>query len=345
MKLWILTSGFGNGHRSAAEALAEEYRSQGETVAVSDIVELLYPNQTQRIYHLFGRVICRHSWLYNALNHFGRNTCTSPRTHAVIEKELAHICPDQIITTWSGCGRKLGKIPVPVHVCITDLGVHPGWIYPHAEDYWTGTQEAAQQLMQLGISPDKIHIRGIPVKECFRCLPKKASMKKTKHLLIMGGGLGIIPWLKKLLPEISNLPDVKITVIAGKNQQLYDELKREYPDVQTVGFVHNMDQYLSQADFLISKPGGISLFESIYAATPYIAMYPSYKHELENAGFIEKKGIGLVICRGEDACHQIQKLLSDEKRCLSYQAGMVQLRHEIEESRMRFKEKTENYAD
>ena len=345
MKLWILTSGFGNGHRSAAEALAEEYRRKGHTVVVSDIVELLYPKQANLIYYLFSRVICHHSWLYNTLNQFGRGSYESPKTPGVLQTALDDIRPDAIITTWSGCGRKLGKLSVPVHVCITDLGVHTGWLYPYAQSYWVATQEVAEKLEKLGVASETIQVRGIPVQEKFRCLPEKNALHKTKQLLIMGGGLGIIPWLDELLQNIKELPDMSITVVTGKNQQLYAKLTQEYPRVHTVGFVHNIDQYLTQADFLISKPGGISLFESIYAATPYIAMYPAYEHELENATFIEKKEIGLVVRAGENACWQIKELMADEERCRTYQANMLQLKREIEQKRMRFEEEFTVYAN
>lgn len=338
MKIWILTSGFGSGHRSAAQALAEEYADRGHTVVVSDIVELLYPRTAKGIYAFFSRVICRHSWLYHFLNQFGRKNYTPTKTAPILQKELDRICPDQIITTWSGCGRKLGKVTVPVHVCITDLGVHTGWIYPPAASYWVATREVAEKLEGLHVAAEKIRIRGIPVQKKFRYLPEKPLTHKTRQLLIMGGGLGIIPWVDDFLQSIRGMPGVSVTVVAGNNRKLYERLQREYPWVHTVGYVQNMEQYLAQADFLLSKPGGISLFESIYAVTPYIAMYPAYEHELENAQFLEKRQIGLVVRPGESACWKLRTLLADEERCRSYQYNMLRLKQEIEESRMRFEE-------
>lgn len=336
MKVWILTSGFGSGHSSAAKALEEEYQRKGHTVVVSDVVQLMYPKKAKLIYTVFSQLICPNSWLYNALNQFGRGAYHNPKTPAALQKELNHIRPDLIVTSWSGCGRKLGQLHIPVYVCITDVGVHTGWLYPYASSYWVATAEVADQLTKLGIPSAKICVRGIPVREEFRCLPDKSAMNQTKHLLIMGGGLGIIPWLDELLQGLQNVPHIKITVVAGKNQHLYQKLKKEYPFVQAAGFVDHISDYLMQADFLISKPGGVSLFESIYATTPYIAMHPAYQHELENASFIERNKIGMVIHRQTDACRQIIQLLADDSRCRTYQKHMVRVKRDIELNRMKY---------
>ncbi len=335
MKIWILTSSFGSGHFSVAKALEEEYTQQGHTVVVSDIVRLLYPKKADLIYTVFRRYICQSSQIYTLVNHFGRNTYRHPETHPALQKELERIRPDQIVTTWSGCGRKLGKLEVPVHVCITDVGVHAGWLYPYAASYAVATADVAEQLEHMGVPAEKIHVRGIPVKSAFRQLPDKtaAEQRQDKHLLIMGGGLGVIPWLDDLLRDLQQAPHVKITVITGKNRKLYQKLHRQYPAVQAVGFVDDVPRYLAEADFLVSKPGGVSLFESIYATTPCIAMCPAYQHELENAAFIEQQELGMVVWQEKSAGAQILELLADEPRCRRYQQNVTRKKHEIEHSR------------
>lgn len=336
MKVWILTSGFGNGHYSAAKALEEEYQQKGHTVVVGDIVRLLHPKKAKMIYTVFSQCICKIGGIYNLANRVGRKTYHNPKTPKALRKELERIKPDLIITTWSGCGRKLGKLDIPVCVCVTDVGVHAGWVYPYAAAYFVATDDTKEKLAGFGVPAEQIHVRGIPVKSVFRGLPDKlaAEHRAEKRLLIMGGGLGIIPWLDGLLRAMEHVPDVKITVIAGKNQNLYRKLKQKYPFVEAVGFVNNVPEYLAQSDFLISKPGGVSLFESIYAATPCIAMCPIYEHELENAAFIETYEIGTVVWQQASAYEQITELLADKQRCRRYQMNVARKKREIELSRV-----------
>ena len=86
-------------------------------------------------------------------------------------------------------------------------------------------------------------------------------------------------------------------------------------------------------DFLISKPGGVSLFESIYAGVPYIAMYPSFEHEIENANFIERNNIGIVIRQGMNVYDAINNLIADEGLYKSFQSNILKIRNNIENAK------------
>lgn len=329
MKVWIITSQFGQGHYSAAKSLEEELTEQGHEVVVSDIITLMYPTLSQGIYHVFNHIICRHAMLYNFINEFGRNPKNQQHQRpSTVDQALKAIAPDLIITTWSACARILGHCSVPVYICITDIGVHTGWIATHAQGYLVATKEVKKKLLDLGVSAEKIHIHGIPVKKVFKKSYHKANT--SKRLLIMGGGLGILPWIEQALEELSLYSNVNITVIAGKNKKLYNKISKKYPSVTVVGFTPHVYLYLREADLLVSKPGGVSLFESIYTETPCITVFPEYKHEIENAQFISTCNIGETIWQGQPVGSHIIRLLENEHQLKQYQFNMSKIKQEIE---------------
>ena len=329
MKILILSSNFGSGHYSAAQAIKEECLNKGHRVYIYDVVEVLYPKEAKYIYEVFRKVICKNSQIYNLLNNIGRKQYQNPKKSKKLHKLIREINPDLIISTWSGCGRKLGRIEIPVHIYITDVTVHEGWLYPDASIYWVANNDVANALLKLNVAPEKIRIYGIPVKEEFRKLQDKLTMCQNKHLLIMGGGLGIIPWLDELLIGLKDIEGLKITVITGKNKELYKKVKRNFDNVEVLAYTNEMPKYIWEADYVISKPGGVSLFESIYATTPYIAMYPVYKQEIANAEYINKHQIGTVIYQNQDAVKAIIELLNDDKCSQLYQDKIVALKHQI----------------
>lgn len=297
MKVWILSSKFGQGHWSAAGALKERYEHDGHEVIIDDVVAITHPKTNIIIYSFFKKVITRISPLYNFVNHFGRDPKKELKQSKALRKAYEDINPDLILCTWSGAARILGEVDTKVVIYITDFGVHAGWIAKSASLYIVADETMKDKLITYGVSSSMIEVSGIPVKSKFT--KRTRAPHGTKNVLIMGGGLGICPWVHEPLHTLTRYNGLKITVITGNNKHLYKKIKRRYPEVNVVGFTENMDKYLKEASVVISKPGGVSLAESIAVGVPFVAIYPSFEHELENAHYIETHHCGAVVRKGE----------------------------------------------
>lgn len=81
------------------------------------------------------------------------------------------------------------------------------------------------------------------------------------------------------------------------------------------------------ADLLLSKPGGITLFESIYEGVPMLVCQPELGQEKKNARFIERHGIGRV-CSGkpDDIVAEIESLLQDEAQLMRMRENIKTVR-------------------
>lgn len=125
----------------------------------------------------------------------------------------------------------------------------------------------------------------------------------------MGGGFGLLPLHEKILLRMQERGDWEITAITGNNHRLRKYLQRHFPQIQALGFVDNVCDYMQRADLLITKPGGISTFEAIAARLPLFVIDPLLGQEIGNAQFIETAGFGTVIW----GCGSAKKALSDAK--------------------------------
>ena len=337
MKVLILTGRFGMGHVSVAEALREELSAQPGTVAhVVDIIEYMFPKAAAVIYGGFGKLSGRFSSIYNAVNRMddGRNgVLVKGNFYKRFESLLEEEKPDVVISTlpvisrYAGAyirysGRKVGYI-----VCVTDIDPHSEWVSERADVYLAGDQVTHQLLVEKGVPSGKIRIVGIPVRRAFDHIEKNFPTSMEKEVLVMGGGLGIIPDVDEIMKQVCHLPRVHVTVIAGKNRKLKETLEESYPEASVVGYTDRVAEYMGQADLLISKAGGITVFEAIHSETPILALHPFLEQEIRNADLIERKKIGSVMNSDEEGLTtQLQELLYDEEIQKQLKRNLKQLK-------------------
>lgn len=149
---------------------------------------------------------------------------------------------------------------------------------------------------------------------------------RAKRVLIMGGGFGLMPNLEELLDVLTREKHIKVTVITGKNEKLRKHLRKQYPRVEAVGYTTRIADYMRRSDLLVTKAGGVTLFEAIWAGIPLFLLTPFLEQEKSNAEFAEEQQIALVENRRPiPTSEQILALLADEARRERMTANMKRL--------------------
>ena len=85
-------------------------------------------------------------------------------------------------------------------------------------------------------------------------------------------------------------------VVCGNNAELRKDLeikqKSERRLKRVFGFVDFMDELMASSDLLITKPGGITVSESIAMGVPMIFIEPIPGQEEANADYLVEQGAG-----------------------------------------------------
>ena len=109
--------------------------------------------------------------------------------------------------------------------------------------------------------------------------------------------------------------------IAGKNEKMKQhfesivkEFKRE-KDIKVLPFTDKVPELMAISDLVITKPGGLTITESLASGLPIIIVSPIPGQEEENAEFLEEKGIAVWI-RKHDNPQTILGLLLNNKEKL-----------------------------
>lgn len=292
MKILVIHATAGAGHKKAAEAIYNGLqRHTTHQVQLVDSLEYTNPffkysypatyvfmvTKLAKIWQFafwmldipFLQPIIRFSRrCYNAIN-------TGPLVKFLKKEQF-----DCIITTHfmsaevSSYLKRTKQIKSKVICVVTDFDVHHIWIN-QGTDIFTGACEyTKQKICSFGIPANRVFSLGIPTDEKFSEPTDKREMRKKLNVntdmftvLIATGSFGMGP----LAELIVLLKGYQLLVVCGHNKDLYDRLKSQSSSkVHIFGLVNNMDELMSASDAMVTKPGGLSVAESLVKKLPLI---------------------------------------------------------------------------
>lgn len=290
-RLLILTSDTGEGHNSAAHAIAEAAASAGYEVSLrKPLEESSALNRTLGdIYNLlltyrpgwmgvFARSVDyfkpnEADFLYRRVSDFIREFLDGERPDIILS---VHPMLNHMIPRWI---REHG-LGIPFHTLVTDPfpPFWQGWSSPWVDHYFVPTEEAGEELIARGVPPTQIDHVPMPLRSGFDKAPReeidalKRSLRVEGELILVNGGArggGPLRHLVRAVREAS--PASHMVVVCGHNERVRKRLdQRGDPRLKTFGFVDNMHVLIGAADLVITKPGALSTYEALAAAVPAV---------------------------------------------------------------------------
>ncbi|MBP5199765.1 MAG: glycosyltransferase [Schwartzia sp.] len=207
---------------------------------------------------------------------------------------------------------------------ITDYSVHQMWIYPNVDCYFVARDEMKTDLIAAGLPPERVFVTGIPVSAKFHHREERGAILESLGLsadrttaLLMGGGLGI-GGLDAALRALENVTvPLQILVVAGKNKELRLRVEKlaevSMHKILVWGYSPRVHEFMASADFIITKPGALTISEALAAELPMILHDPIPGPETENAVHIARKGAAVWANTEEKLVDAIEQLLSSEE--------------------------------
>lgn len=330
MKILILTGKFGMGHWSASQALQQQLEREEHEVQTVDFFDYAMPEFAPALYRMFGWLVKYGGGLYNLFHRLTRNVegdmpLAGPWVER-LEELLFETGADVVVSTHPVCSGVVARYKkeggqVPLITCITDVTCHSEWIHPGTDGYLVASQQVRQGLVAKGVEEERIYVSGIPVGEQFT---KGSPNGGKRELLIMGGGLGLMPRGDRFYQQLDALPHIHVTILTGRNGKLYERLHGKYENIEVVGFTTQVEQYMARAHLMLSKPGGITVFEAIASRLPMLVWAPFLEQERENAQFLLEAGMARLATKEEGAC------LDAIAATLYDQVGLAQMRGAME---------------
>ncbi|WP_164775622.1 diglucosyl diacylglycerol synthase [Paenibacillus glycanilyticus] len=362
-KVLILYASYGEGHLQAAKAIRDALEEAGNNRTVMvDLMAESHPwlnEMTRRVYlksythipHLYG-------WVYDVTRPMKHNSLFGGFLHSFgrdkIKKLLQKEQPDAVIHTFPFFAlpalhrRRLSKTihpgaTIPTYTVITDFDLHRRWVHPGIGRYFVATDDLKQELGSLGIHPGRVSVTGIPLGRGFQSsltpsfeLFEKYGLHPEKPvILLMPGAQGVMPdcdELCRLLLE--QHPLAQIALVCGRNSLLRTSIADQFSShpsadrLHLFGFVDQVHELMSLATCLVSKPGGVTLAEAIWAGLPLFLYRPVPGQEKKNARYLQSKGAATISYDPERLVTTIIELIRNPDRLERSRIAVLRLRTE-----------------
>lgn len=342
----VLTSSFGMGHDSVANAIREQLMEENKNlnVIVKDILEVSTPKTKEYFFDLYYMLTKKHPSVYNVVYNIKKDTPKNFIDEAIyniflkkVAEYIESVNPQIIISTFPlGSGfvsrvKEKYNLNIPLITTITDVVDSWEWIHNNTDLYFVPCKIIEDKLVSKGIEKDRIKVTGIPVKKDF-LTPKEEKEGTYKQLLIMGGAMDKVKITTELLDKFDKMDNIKTVVITGNNQNLYDELSAagNYKNVEILGYTTEIAKLMDDSDIIVTKPGGATLFEAINKGIPMVLKRSMVGQEEENIKFIKDTGIGILMDKDDELQDVIQKSLNDSENLDQIKRNIEEIKTEME---------------
>ena len=340
-KILIFYGAYGGGHLAAANAIKnylDKNYSECETMLI-DCIEYINKYLNKISTTAYKEMAKKAPWMWKKVysnSDHGALAKISTTSNKLMSRKLNVILqdfkPDLVISTHPFSNqmctnlKKQQKISCKIATILTDMAPHSQWTVDaeYIDYFFVSNEEIKLALVDEGISDSKVFVTGIPLSEKFNMTFNKHDIYeefkltpgKTTILFFAGGefGLGRKRTALVFRALIRLFKDFQIVAISGRNKKmnakfhhlvdLYDVSDR----VKVLEYTNKVPELMSISNIVITKPGGLTTSESLASNLPLILINPIPGQEEENADFLVRNGVAVLIGKNDNIARVLKNL-------------------------------------
>lgn len=243
-----------------------------------------------------------------------------------------HFLPAEMI---AGLKTK-SSFPAPHVTVTTDFETHRLWANEPCDHYFTATREGACYLEHWGVPSGRTTVTGIPIHPRFSKRPSRDECR-AKHeiasdrpvVLQLAGGFGVGP-IEQILDSLCKIEQpLELIVVTGRNTELKEKLQtKKLPErhrVKILGFTTEMDELMTAADLIVTKPGGLTTSEALACGAAIVVVNPIPGQESRNSDFLLEHGAAIKINNMAILRLKVGDLLANPPRLQALRANAAAL--------------------
>lgn len=340
-RIALFSASIGAGHTRAAEALVEAARGLPVEIVHHDALKLM-PRAFQKLYKdtyldMVGKAPKVFSWLFELTDKPFRPDAIRMAVEEAGAGDmfafLDDFKPDLVLCTHflpaslAHQRREKGERTFCLATVVTDFDVHGMWLGTPSDHYFLAVPEARAYLRSFGVSGRAISVTGIPTHPVFSEPRDRMETAQSlgisadlPTLLVSAGGFGTSKLEATLKALCALKTPVQVVAICGRSEKLLEEVRAFIatqqgggPLLHAVGFTDKMDHYMSCADLMMGKPGGLTTWESFVKGLAWVVVDPIPGQEERNTFHLLEEGVGIWAYEPRTLAHKIDHLLKGDR--------------------------------
>ncbi|AKS37189.1 galactosyldiacylglycerol synthase [Anoxybacillus gonensis] len=330
-----------SGHHQVADALIYSLQHRFPNVSCEKLDFLSYCNEQmeRRVADFYLRWISlsphSYEWMYQRWMKKFEQPAMEPWL-LYFEKKMKRLLqekkPDLVICTHSFPSHVLqrlkqrGAITVPVINVYTDFFLSGIWGKTAIDYHFVPHEEAKRSLCtRFRMERHRVIVTGIPIHE--HIVPvQKIKRRMNKHILVAGGNQGLGK-MKQFLKN-ANHSQLTYSVLCGKNENLYEELKSwNDPRIRPFRYISDrakMNELYDEVDAVVTKPGGVTMSEVLAKKLPAFTLSYLPGQEQMNLRYLRKKELIYFLNDNEPYDQQLLRVLMDDEEMNQLEKRMKQ---------------------
>ena len=326
-QVFFATIAAGGGHVATATALAEAlhaYHPDEFTTRVSDVMAEFGAAALDRRHKASWRALLRRPQLVRMGQ---RLTDVAPSVTRLsqsltldafarkLARQLNELRPDLVVAnhgwlaTIFAAARTRYGLRTPVVIYATEpFDASALWSEPRSELVFAPSAAAREDLVRLGVRPERVHVVGYPVRQPFLAPPDQAAARAELGLaehgfttLLTLGAEGLAGEAVAMAEQILSTGS-RLLAVAGRNAELkarLDTLATAHPGLTAFGFTDRMPTLLAAADLVVGKAGPASTMEALAVGRPLQVTAYAGLNEAAVVRFLEERELGGLTALGD----------------------------------------------
>lgn len=337
----MLSAPVGEGHLAAARALAARMRRRWPDATVREVESTggagrdrvlaaayaLVMRYAPALYGIGYDLLVRAPWFARLCK-----SVAGVRLARTLEPLLRAERPDLVVSTYpmttGGLARlrRRGRLAAYAVAVVTDVAVHPFWVWSGIDETWTLLDSSRRQAAAVEPGAD-VRVAapavGPRVYRRDRAAARRAlGLHPDAFLVLLSGGSLAFGGLEALAAAVLDAGDgVRALVLCGRDERLRARLAaRGLRNLDALGWTDRVPELLAAADLTLTTAGGMIATESLAVGTPVLFAAPVPGHGRAGARMTAEAGLALV-CRGPAEVTAAVRRLADDPDARAALAG------------------------